>query len=170
MQELLWGKEMQEITTKILGSNVYLFLEQYVVKSADKGMKFDWHQDSGYLAFPHKPYLSCWLPLDDVNEENGTVYLLTYDEAGTSARVDHKTDVETNDEVGYFGDKPGTPAILNKGDVALFSSVCFHRSGSNNTSYSRRVLLMQYSPEPILKDEIPFRLIEPFFINGVLQK
>lgn len=25
---------------------------------------------------PHKPYLTCWCTLDDVSEENGTVYVL----------------------------------------------------------------------------------------------
>jgi ectoine hydroxylase-related dioxygenase (phytanoyl-CoA dioxygenase family) len=170
MQELLYGKELEQITRRILGENVFLFLEQFVVKSADKGMTFAWHQDSGYLPFPHKPYLSCWLPLDDVTEENGTVYLLSYDIAGTRVRVEHRPDKETNDEVGYFGDNPGVPVILKKGDVALFSSVCFHRSGSNNTDKPRRVLLMQYSPEPILKEGKPFRLMEPFIVHGELMK
>ncbi len=171
MQELLFGKEMEQITRSILGDNIYLFLEQYVVKAADKGMKFSWHQDSGYLSFPHKPYLSCWLPLDDVNEENGTVYLLPYDEAGTTVRVEHTLEAGTNDKIGYFGDKPGIPAILKKGDIALFSSTCFHRSGANNTNKSRRVLLMQYSAEPINKaDGTPLYLADAFVVNGELQK
>ena len=171
MQELLFGKVMEEITRSILGENVYLFLEQFVVKAADKGMKFSWHQDSGYLSFDHSPYLSCWMPLDDVTEENGTVYLLPYSEAGTTKRIEHKLEEGTNDKVGYFGENPGIPAILKKGDIALFSSVCFHRSGSNNTSKSRRVLLMQYSAEPITVDNgKPLYLAEPFVVNGELQK
>lgn len=171
MQDLLFGNEMEKITRSILGENVYLFLEQFVVKAADKGMKFSWHQDSGYLSFKHKPYLSCWMPLDDVSEENGTVYLLPYSEAGTSECIDHTLEEGTNDKVGYFGENPGIPAILKKGDIALFSSVCFHRSGSNNTNKSRRVLLMQYSTEPItLDDGKPLYLAEPFVVNGELRK
>lgn len=171
MQELLFGKEMEAITRSILGNNVYLFLEQYVVKAADKGMKFSWHQDSGYLSFEHKPYLSCWMPLDDVTEENGTVYLLPYSEAGTSTRVEHVLEEGTNDKIGYFGENPGIPAVCNKGDIALFSSVCFHRSGSNNTNKSRRVLLMQYSAEPItVENGEPLYLADPFIVNGKLQK
>lgn len=170
MQELLYGKELEKITRSILGENVYLFLEQFVVKAADKGMKFAWHQDSGYVLEEHDTYLSCWMPLDDVDEENGTVYLLTYDEAKTRERIDHKLESKTNDMVGYFGDNPGTPAILKKGDMALFSSTCFHRSGSNNTDKSRRVLLMQYSKAPILKVDAPLYLAEPFIVDGQLKK
>lgn len=171
MQELLFGREMEEITSAILGGNVYLFLDQFVVKAADKGMKFSWHQDSGYVKEEHEPYLSCWMPLDDVDEENGTVYLLPYSEAGTDKRIEHVLENETNDMVGYDGDNPGVPAILQKGDMALFSSVCFHRSGSNNTDKSRRVLLMQYSKAPILKEDgKPLYLAEPFLVDGALQK
>lgn len=171
MQQLLFGKEMEQITRSILGDDVYLFLEQFVVKAADKGMKFSWHQDSGYLPFDHTPYLSCWMPLDDVSEENGTVYLLPYEDAGTSTRIEHVLEEGSNDKIGYFGDNPGIPAICNKGDIALFSSVCFHRSGSNNTDKSRRVLLMQYSAEPItVESGEPLYLAEPFVVNGTLKK
>jgi ectoine hydroxylase-related dioxygenase (phytanoyl-CoA dioxygenase family) len=73
----------------------------------------------------------------------------------------------TNDKIGYFGENPGVPAILDAGDVAIFSSTCFHRSGSNTTNKSRRVLLIQYSAEPILKqDGQPLYWAEPFVRNG----
>jgi len=167
MQDLIFGKEMEQITRKILGEDVFLFLEQYVVKAADKGMTFSWHQDSGYLDFEHKPYLSIWCPLDDVTEENGTVYLLPYKDAGTEKRINHVLQEGTNDKIGYFGENPGIPAVLKAGDVALFSSTCFHRSGSNTTNKSRRVLLIQYSSEPILKSTgEPLYWAEPFIKEG----
>ena len=167
MQELIFSKQMEEICRAILGNNVYLFLEQFVVKVADKGMKFSWHQDSGYLPFEHRPYLSCWCPLDDVNEKNGTVYLLPYKNAGTRNRMEHVLQEDTNDMVGYFGDNPGVSVICKAGDVAVFSSTCFHRSGANNTNKSRRVLLLQYSAEPILgKTGKPLYWADPFIIDG----
>ena len=85
---------MAEITRATLGENVYLFHEQFVVKAAEKGGKFSWHQDSGYVGHDHKPYLSCWITLDGVDEKNGTVYLLPYARAGTSHRVEHQIDAE----------------------------------------------------------------------------
>ncbi|MEQ8238292.1 MAG: phytanoyl-CoA dioxygenase family protein [Cyclobacteriaceae bacterium] len=170
MQELLYGKEMEEITRSILGENVYLFLEQFVVKAADKGMKFSWHQDSGYVKQQHDTYLSCWMPLDDVDEVNGTVYLLPYSVAGGDTLIEHELEEGTNDRIGYHGDNPGVPAILKRGDIALFSSVCFHRSGSNNTDKSRRVLLMQYSKAPILEGEKPLYFAEPFVVDGATVK
>lgn len=166
MQDLIFSQQLEEITKKILGEDVFLFLEQFVVKGADKRTRFSWHQDSGYLDFEHRPYLSIWCPLDDVTEENGTVYLLPYKDAGVKDRIDHKLDTDTNDKVGYFGDNPGVPAVVKAGDVALFSSTCFHKSGPNLTDKPRRVLLLQYSAEPILKDGKPLYWAEPFVADG----
>lgn len=153
LAEFLFSPLMREVCRATLGPEFYLFLEQYVVKAAEKGMKFSWHQDSGYIGHPHLPYLTCWCTLDDVNEENGTVYLLPYSRAGSRDVIPHVLDPETNDKVGYFGDDPGIPVIVPAGSIACFSSTVFHRSGFNNTDRMRRVYLAQYSAEPIKKSD-----------------
>ena len=166
--EFIFSDVMADITRATLGDNVYLFHEQYVVKAAEKGGKFSWHQDSGYVGHDHKPYLTCWVTLDDVNEENGTVYLLPYDRAGTKSRIEHSIDEESNDKVGYFGDDPGDPIICPAGSVACFSSTVFHRSGPNTTNRMRRIYLPQYSAEPIMSADgsAPWGMAEPFVVDG----
>jgi ectoine hydroxylase-related dioxygenase (phytanoyl-CoA dioxygenase family) len=159
---------MVEIAQAALGDTVYLFNEQYVVKAAERGMKFGWHQDSGFIEYEHPPYLTCWIALDEVTEANGTVYLLPYSRAGTRDVVEHVRDDETNDLVGYFGDDPGDPVIVPAGSIACFSSTLFHRSGPNTTDSVRRVYLAQYSTEPILSDDRskPRHLAEPLLVDG----
>ena len=144
---------MREVATAALGETVYLFNEQYVVKAAERGMKFGWHQDSGFIPYAHRPYLTCWIPLDDVDEANGTVYLLPFSRAGTRDVVEHVRDEDTNDLVGYFGEDPGDPVTVPAGSIACFSSTLFHRSGANTTDRMRRVYLAQYSAEPILNED-----------------
>ena len=167
--QFIFSDLMADITRATLGDNVYLFHEQYVVKAAEKGGKFSWHQDSGYVGHAdHKPYLSCWVTLDDVTEENGTVYLLPYDRAGTRTRVEHRRDEESNDMIGYFGDDAGDPILAPAGSIACFSSTVFHRSGPNLTGKMRRIYLPQYSAEPIRKadGEGLWNLAVPFIENG----
>jgi ectoine hydroxylase-related dioxygenase (phytanoyl-CoA dioxygenase family) len=164
--EFLFSDYIAEICRATIGDTALLFCEQYVVKAAEVGMQFSWHQDSGYVKQPHKPYVSCWCALDDVNEENGTVYMLPYSRAGTKTRVEHVKDEKTNDWVGYHGDDPGEPIICPAGSIAVFSSTCFHRSGFNRTPKPRRVYLAQYSPEAILKEGKPIILAEPFLKDG----
>jgi ectoine hydroxylase-related dioxygenase (phytanoyl-CoA dioxygenase family) len=153
VERFLHSKLMKAVATAALGDTVYLFNEQYVVKAAERGMKFGWHQDSGFIPYAHRPYLTCWIPLDDVDEANGTVYLLPFSRAGTRNVVEHVRDEETNDLVGYFGDDPGDPVIVPAGSIACFSSTLFHRSGANTTDRMRRVYLAQYSTEPILNED-----------------
>jgi len=167
----LFSDVMAEITRALLGDTVYLFNEQYVVKSAEVGMKFSWHQDSGYVHFrngaPHEPYLSCWCALDDVTIENGTVYILPFDRAGTREVIPHIEEEGSNDKVGYFGDDPGEPVIVPAGSIACFTSFTLHRSGPNTTDAARRVYLAQYSKEPIRdKEGKLWGLAVPFLENG----
>jgi len=159
---------MADICRATLGDEAYLFHEQYVVKAAEKGMKFGWHQDSGYVGHAHKPYLTCWCTLDDVNEENGSVYILPYSRAGVREMVKHSREDGTNDLIGYFGDDPGIPVVVPVGSVAVFSSVCFHRSGPNRTNKMRRVYLPQYSAEPITTPDGSklWSFAEPFLKDG----
>ncbi len=164
--EFLFSDYMADICRSTIGETAWLFCEQYVVKAAEVGMQFSWHQDSGYVKQPHKPYVSCWCALDDMTEENGTVYMLPYARAGTKTRVDHVKDEKTNDMVGYHGDDPGVPVICPAGSIAVFSSTCFHRSGFNRTPKPRRVYLAQYSPEAILKEGKPIILATEFLKDG----
>ncbi len=168
LTDFLFSDLMYEVSTAALGDNVYLFHEQYVIKAAEKGSKFSWHQDSGYVSHDHRTYLTCWCPLDDVNEENGTVYVLPYSRAGTRERIEHVKEEGSNDLVGYFGDDPGVPVICPAGSVVAFSSKLFHRSGFNRTNKMRRVYLPQYSPEVITTADgsRPWAFDIPFVLNG----
>ncbi len=164
----IFSDPMAEICRATIGNDAMLFWEQFVVKGTDKrGAEFPWHQDSGYVDHPHAPYVNCWIPLDDVNEQNGTIYLLPYARAGTREKVEHKPVPNSNDRVGYFGSDPGIPAICPAGSVVVFSSVTFHRSGANNTSQLRRAYAIQYSPEVVLDADGSLKgLAEPFLKGG----
>jgi len=168
VRQFLVSDLMVKITRAALGETVYLFNEQYVVKAAERGMKFGWHQDSGFIDYPHVPYLTCWITLDDATEENGTVYLLPYSRAGTREVVPHVREEDTHDLVGYFGSDPGDPVIAPAGSIACFSSTVLHRSGANTTDQMRRVYLAQYSAVPILTADgsRPRRLAHPLVVNG----
>jgi ectoine hydroxylase-related dioxygenase (phytanoyl-CoA dioxygenase family) len=141
-----------------------------VVKGADQGMKFSWHQDSGYVGTPHTPYVTVWVTLDDVTVENGTVYILPYSKAGTRELVKHAEDPELRDKIGYTGDEEGIPVEIPAGSLAVFSSLVFHRSGANTTPRMRRIYLPQYSPEPIVKPDGEIHAFaDPFLVDGVVQ-
>jgi ectoine hydroxylase-related dioxygenase (phytanoyl-CoA dioxygenase family) len=171
--QFIFSDLMAEVVAATVGPTACLFHEQWVVKGAEQGMKFSWHQDSGYVkwydpATNHRPYVTCWCTLDDVSEENGTVYLLPHSRAGTRGQIiDHFKEEGTNDLIGYTGDDPGDAVIVPSGSIVAFDSFVFHRSGPNRTERMRRIYLPQYSAAPILRpDGKPWAMATPFLNNG----
>lgn len=165
----IFSEQMAEICRATIGPQAMLFWEQFVVKGTDpEGAAFGWHQDSGYCDGPHAPYVNCWVPLDDVDEKNGTVYLLPYARAGTKVRVEHQKVAGSNDRVGYFGSDPGEPAVCRAGSIVVFSSVVFHRSGANRTPNMRRAYAVQFSPADVRDPDGSLKgLAEPFLRDGL---
>jgi ectoine hydroxylase-related dioxygenase (phytanoyl-CoA dioxygenase family) len=163
--EYIFSDLTAEICRGTIGSTAYLFWEQFVAKGLEKGSEFGWHQDSGYVDHPHKPYVNCWVPLDDVNESNGTIYILPYSRAGTNKKVEHKILPDSTDRIGYFGNDPGDAIVCEAGSVVVFSSTAFHRSGSNNTNKMRRAYAAQFSPEIIYEADGSLKGLAEFFLR-----
>jgi ectoine hydroxylase-related dioxygenase (phytanoyl-CoA dioxygenase family) len=164
----VFGDLMADICRATIGSDAYLFYDQYVAKAAEVGRPFAWHQDGGYLGFPHTPYVTVWAAVDDMTKENGTVSLLPYSEVGIRSLVEHIRDEESGDKVGYFGTAAGLQAIVPAGTLVVFSSLVFHCSSPNLTSFMRRAYVTQYSPEVICDPttRMPKHLGVPFLENG----
>ena len=146
----VFGEMMSDVARATAGDDAVLFYDQFVVKGPEQGASFAWHQDSGYVAFPHRPYVTCWVALDDMSAANGTVSILPYSRAGTRERIEHVRDESTSDLIGYHGDDPGELVVAPAGSIAVFSSTVFHRSGVNTTSDYRRVYVVQYAPAPMI--------------------
>ncbi len=168
LSEYVFSDLMAEICRATIGEDAWLFYDQYVVKCAEKGISFSWHQDSGYLGFPHTPYVTVWAAVDDVSIENGTAYVLPFSTVGIRTLVEHVHDPETGDKVGYFGKELGVPIVVPAGSLAVFSSLSFHRSGPNTTERMRRAYVTQYSPTPIVKPDGSglLHLAVPFLREG----
>ena len=168
LKQYIFSDLMAEVCRATIGDTAFLFYDQYVVKAAEQGIKFSWHQDSGYLGFFHKPYVTVWAAVDDMTLDNGTAYVLPFSTVGIRTMVEHIRDPDTGDKIGYFGKEPGVPAVVPAGSLVVFSSVTFHRSGANTTDRFRRAYVTQYSAEPIHSPETgePMHLAVPFLDNG----
>ena len=168
LRQFLFSDTMAQICRATLGDEAYLFWEQYVIKAGDPDTAFAWHQDSGYVDEDHEPYLTCWIALDDITEENGAVYLLPYSRSGIKSYIKHIPDPVVNDKICYFGSDTGIPMTAPAGSIVVFSSVVIHRSGPNYTDRLRRAYIAQYSKEVItFKDgKTPAGSYERFLAGG----
>ena len=168
LEEYVFSELMADVCRATIGDTAFLFYDQYVVKAAEQGIKFSWHQDGGYLGFFHRPYVTVWAAVDDMTVENGTAYVMPFSHIGIRTLVEHVRDPVTGEKCGYFGDQPGVPAIVPAGSLVVFSSVTFHSSGANTTDQMRRAYVTQYSPAPILHPDTnqPMHLAVPFLEQG----
>lgn len=128
------------LMNELIGLDVSLYWDQSVYKRPEALRDFPWHQDNGYTPVIPEQYITCWIPLNDATLENGCIWI----QPGTHLQgtVEH---VKT--ELGwqcYHGQDPGTPVPLKKGDVVVFSSLLFHRSGPNCTNGMRKAYVVQY--------------------------
>lgn len=90
LAEFVFSELMAEVCQTTIGVNAFLFYDQYVVKAAEQGMSFSWHQDSGYLGFPHTPYITCWTAVDDMTLDNGTAHIMPFSHIGIRKLVEHE--------------------------------------------------------------------------------
>ncbi len=171
LHEFIFSDLIEEVCRALLGDTAYLFYETYIVKCPKMGLPLGWHQDSGYINRKHKPFITFWCTLDEVNEENGTLRVLPYPRAGTKVKKEHVLlSPNSPERKGYFGDEPGDPIILPPGSIAVLSSTLFHYSGPNTSDNIRRAYLIDFASEIILSDSEDTKLrgmAEPFLIDGI---
>ena len=165
------------IAMALLGhDDTRLFNDQYVAKPparADSALRascFEWHRDSQWCDNgedgSNVPYLSCWVALDDVSEENGTLRMLPYPPAASDA-----THRERASAYPPMSDLPspmsgdacedcGRLLTIRAGSVVFFSDVVFHCSGPNLSESIRRAWMPQFSAGPIVRaDGSPVSLV-----------
>ena len=170
--QFIFSPLMAQIAQAALGPNAYLFYDQWTIKGTKGGMKFGWHQDSGYVKYEekveHRPYLTCWCTLDDVSEANGTVAILPHSRGHTSDTIfGHEAEAGTTDLIGYKGDDAGITIVAPAGSIVAFSSYNFHRSGPNTLDRMRRIYVLQYCDEPIMTaDRRLYGMAVPFVQDG----
>ena len=148
--KVCFDPNLLSIAGSLMGPNVRLYWNQAVTKAPNSGGSFSWHQDSGYNAIDPLEYLTLWIPLEDATVDNGTIWVLSGSHKW--GLQEHIVDDNSGDKVGYQGDESGIPVELKKGSVAVFSSLCLHRSGPNKTDRPRRAYVVQFCPSHAVDD------------------
>jgi ectoine hydroxylase-related dioxygenase (phytanoyl-CoA dioxygenase family) len=118
---------IKNICRDLVGEDVRLYWDQSVYKKTGKEQEFPWHQDNGYTFIEPQQYLTLWIPLVDVDAENGCPWI---------APGRHKlgTLAHWRTDIGFkcletVQDAVCVPA--KAGDVIAFSSLAPHRTGPN---------------------------------------
>jgi phytanoyl-CoA hydroxylase len=132
---------IKDICYDLMGEDVRLYWDQSVYKKTAKAQEFPWHQDNGYTYIEPQQYLTLWLPLVDVDEQNGCPWIAPgLHRMGT---LDHWV---TDIGLKCLDKAPDAVAVPAKaGDAIVFSSLSPHRTGPNlKTGTVRKAYILQY--------------------------
>ena len=150
IQRYLKSKPIKEIVTKLLDGDAFIFNDQFVIKEPNTPSSFNWHQDSGYVNFDHKPYLTTWLALDDTHPLNGPLSIIPTNIETTSEVFTHQWSDKSKDLFIEVDKSKAKELYVAEGTLVVFSSLTPHASGANQSSRTRTAYLAQYSSEPII--------------------
>ncbi len=120
------------------------------MKEPNTQSSFNWHQDSGYINFDHKPYLTTWLALDDTHSLNGPLSVIPTNIGITSEVLTHQWSDKSKDLFIEVDEAKAKTLHVAAGALVVFSSLTPHASGANQSSITRTAYLAQYSSEPII--------------------
>tara|TARA_B100000424_G_scaffold256373_1_gene236285 strand:- start:62 stop:922 length:861 start_codon:yes stop_codon:yes gene_type:complete len=137
---------IKKICEKLIGP-VYTLISQNGIISRPKDFhsQHSWHRDMNYQHFTSsKPIaISMLLCVDKFSEKTGGTYVL---------RGSHRHEEFPSEK---FVKKNQEVITANIGDLIIFDSMMFHRTGQNNSNSIRRCINQYYAP-PIIKQTISF--------------
>ena len=131
-----------------VGPNIVLWSTHLICKPPKTGRPIPWHQDRTYWDLT-KLGGSVWLALDDVDESNGTMFVLP----GWHKRSDLKRRDTGDDffdeeidpaELPHNVDQLQVAYHLKAGEAAVHDTMMPHRSTPNVSNRWRRVLVCRY--------------------------
>lgn len=145
-------KIQSEILKKIFGKKFILNLQNSpIMQPKSKQYSAAWHRDLSYQHFvSSRPLaISMVISLDKSTKENGATFVLPHS---------HKFELFPSKEYIKKYEKQIT---INAGDILIFDSLLYHRSGANFSSKKRKIIVNMFTL-PFIKQQINFVK----FLNG----
>ncbi|QEG37534.1 phytanoyl-CoA dioxygenase family protein [Bythopirellula goksoeyrii] len=146
--DLLWNPALVGTSRQLLNAAPRFWHDQLFCKPAQHGGVVAWHQDYSYWTRTEPmQHLTCWIPLDDCDAENGSIQYVP---------GSHRWELLPRTELA--GDMDGIRAVLNderwealsnptvvtakQGYATFHHPLMVHGSQANNSSRPRRVTVV----------------------------
>ena len=143
-RRLIYNARILDLVQDLIGPNIMLFHDQALFKPAHTGGAVFWHQDNAYWKCRPATLISCWLTLDDVDQENGAMQVIpgSYlkpvwheQSESTNALLDIEKQVDTNRAV---------TVPLPAGGCMFHHCQTLHYTQPNETDRQRRAFAIHF--------------------------
>lgn len=146
--DLLWNPALLVPAYQLLGAPVRFFHDQVFAKPARHGGVVAWHQDYSYWTWTTPmAHLTCWMALDDVDEENGCVRYVpgshrwpALERTALGGAMDGLADALDGEQRDAL--ERSVPVVLRRGEASFHHPRLVHGSGPNRSDRPRRATLV----------------------------
>lgn len=166
--DILWNPAFTAPASDLLGGPVRFWHDQLFCKPAKHGGVVAWHQDYSYWTRTQPmQHLTCWIGLDDADEDNGCLYYVPGSHTWpllpvTGLAGDMEAIQSVLNEEQRAGFKP-VPIRLKRGECAFHHPLLVHGSYDNKSDRPRRAMVLNVvrdgvrsdSDEPLLEGVPP---------------
>ncbi|WP_198038905.1 phytanoyl-CoA dioxygenase family protein [Skermanella stibiiresistens] len=157
----------EAVAQTLLGADAKFSFDHAINKPTDPDSATPWHQDQAFHREGSKlENITIWLPLQDVDEENGCLTFIPGSHNGPILHHrNYKDDkrIEFLEAVGVDLDKAVT-VPLRRGSVSIHHSRTLHYAGANRSPNPRKVYSVLFAvekPDPVVAKEYPWNLDKP---------
>ncbi|HET6487331.1 MAG TPA: phytanoyl-CoA dioxygenase family protein [Spirochaetia bacterium] len=143
-RKLVYNDAILDVIEDLMGPNIQLFHDQALYKPAHHGGPVHWHQDNAYWRCSPATLISCWLTLDDVDEQNGAMQLIP----GThTSLLDHAKAKQSDLLLDITEQIDASKAVvvdLPAGGAMFHHCQTFHYTAPNTTDRQRRAFAIHF--------------------------
>lgn len=141
------------LSQQLLGEDMALDFDMLIDKAPFTNTPTPWHQDCSYwIAMPDKRAASCWVALDDCDEDNGCMWYVP---------GSHLLPVREHRPAGKGGgalecdasEAEGVPVPLKAGSCVWHHGGTLHYSRGNSTDRRRRAFITNFRPAAMVAYE-----------------
>jgi ectoine hydroxylase-related dioxygenase (phytanoyl-CoA dioxygenase family) len=151
MARYTFHPRISEAALQLSGAlGIRLFHDHALWKMPEDSKPTPWHQDFPYWPMQQTGALSAWIPLDDVDEENGCMMFVPGShKIGKLKGIDLKGSQNIFDQIkGTELEKTKPVKVpLKKGSCTFHDGLTFHYANANQTDKPRRVLALIFMPD-----------------------
>ena len=153
IRRFVFNRKLADIARRLTGGkHVRLWHDQALVKVPGDNNPSPWHQDFPYWPMNEEGAFSCWMALDDVDENNGCMAFIP-----GSHKIGCLEPIKFTDPQDIFGSdrarhlKNVQPAIMRMkaGSCTLHHGLTFHYAFPNKSSKPRRAMVVIYMPDGV---------------------
>lgn len=149
IRQFFFSNHCAEICRSLIGVDVDFYWATTGHKPPLKGRAFPWHQDSGYGQGPLE-YVTLWTALDDVDEENGCIWVIPGSHKNGILEHEFRKSHEGDYGGVFLKDCPpnfsnAVPVRLLAGQTVCLDSKVIHETRLNRSLRLRRSLISAYA-------------------------